>query len=358
MKKYIFIPIAILFLILGGCETDDGLVITSFKKISASTTHNTATITIQMAYTKSSRFINSNVPDVSQYGVYYSTTQAEPTGRDGMVVLQHEDSRRPDELTVEIDGLQPNTTYYYRVFVRNALNTLYSDTKRFTTQTGGSEHVLGSTIEDFIGTYNVSAYCLDEQRNVTWSNVKIFTKTYNSGEWVIVSGLNKGLDFEQALGQFDANNKAIRLYAAYYDQTNAYTFEGNDTLFVSSFYPLYISSNDIFVITDGAGYDGTGEAWLTFNSQGQLTLGGSEYPDSNGYKANGYAFLCSYLDTQQYYGWFYVYKDVVLTKISTTVAAPARLPSIHRSLVPRDCQRINDSFRLPKGVPFALPAGI
>ena len=65
-----------------------------------------------------------------------------------------------------------------------------------------------------------------------------------------------------------------------------------------------------------------GEAWLSFNSAGKLVMGGSNTADSNGRYANGYPF--AYYRNNNFGGWFSTYTDVVLTKTSSSVSAPAR----------------------------------
>jgi hypothetical protein len=333
MKRYIYIA-AIIISCLCSCERDDGLLITSFGDISVEAMCTTADITIQMEYT-SGYASNNDCPTIEQYGVYYSTTQTEPTGRDGSCIVEWEYGVRPNYMVLTLTDLQPNTTYYYRVFVRNSSGSLYSETKRFTTKESDGR---GYVIEDFIGTYNLNAWNVNTQRYETWGNIKIYTWTNSqtNSEWVAVSGLNGGYDFEVALGEYDATYKAIRLYSDYGFTSNTYKFEGNDTSFISFFFPIYVMRDGSGgeIISKGKGYQNKGEAWLTFNSQGQLILRGSEFPDSNGYVANGYVFGCYYAETYQFYGWWDVFMEVVLTKISSSVEAPAKQNSkkvnVHR----------------------------
>lgn len=333
MKRYIYIA-AIIISCLCSCERDDGLLITSFGDISVEAMYTTADITIQMEYTAGYASGN-DCPTIEQYGVYYSSTQREPTGRDGSCIEELEYNLKPNKLLITLTDLQPNTTYYYRVFVRNSLGTLYSETKRFTTKKSNGR---GYAIEDFIGTYSLNAWNVNTQKYETWGNIKIYTWTNSStnSEWVAVSGLNGGYDFEVALGEFDATYKAIRLYSDYGFTSNTYKFEGNDTSFISFFYPIYVmrDGSNSHLIRDGKGYQNKGEAWLTFNSQGQLILRGSEFPDSNGYVANGYVFACYYAETYEFCGWWDVFMEVVFTKISSSVEAPAKQNSkkvnVHR----------------------------
>lgn len=333
MKRYIYIA-AIIISCLCSCERDDGLLITSFGDISVEATCTTADITIQMEYTAGYASSNDS-PTIEQYGVYYSSTQREPTGRDGSYIAEWEYGVKPNKLLITLTDLQPNTTYYYRVFMRNSLGSLYSETKRFTTKESDGR---GYVIEDFIGTYSLNAWNVNTQKYETWGNIKIYTWTNSStnSEWVAVSGLNGGYDFEVALGEYDATYKAIRLYSDYGFTSNTYNFEGNDTAFISFFFPIYVmrDGSNSSLIRDGKGYQNKGEAWLTFNNQGQLTLRGSEFPDSNGYVANGYVFGCYYAETYEFYGWWHVFMEVVLTKISSSIEAPAKQNSkkvnVHR----------------------------
>ena len=61
---------------------------------------------------------------------------------------------------------------------------------------------------------------------------------------------------------------------------------------------------------------------------------GSEFPDSNGYVANGYVFACYNAETYDFHGWYHPYIEVKLTKISSSVEAPAKQNSkkvnVHR----------------------------
>ena len=87
-------------------------------------------------------------------------------------------------------------------------------------------------------------------------------------------------------------------------------------------------------INDGAGYDGCGEAWLTFNSAGKLKLGGSNTADSNGNYATGFVFRYFNASTDEYSGRFNVFIDVVLTKTSSNAAPAKKMPSDKRILSP------------------------
>lgn len=202
-----------------------------------------------------------------------------------------------------------------------------------TAASGGS--TLGSQVSDFVGTYSAKAFSVDDQKYYTWDNVTVstFNNTNTNTEWIQVAGLNGGMDYSWALGEFDANYKAVRLYSswAFSDQTFKITGTG-DTLFLAQFFATYVDKNDTkfsswHVIDDGNGYEGVGEAFMTFNAAGELVVGPAATADSEGYKANGYNFACIYADTWEKYGWYEAWVEVTLTKTSSTVNAPAKIRS-------------------------------
>ena len=242
-------------------------------------------------------------------------------------------------------------TYSYRAFATNSAGTAYGAVSTFTmsssSTSGGGESgggsggsgsggsggssTLGSSVSDFIGTYSFYGYDADKKQYVTWDDVTISTWT-NSGtntEWIKVAGLNEGYALEAALGEFDATNKAIRLYAYYYLSDYTYKLAGKgDTIFYSMFFPVYApkGSTTWELITDGAGYNGVGEAWLTFNSSGKLILGPSKTADSKGNYANGFNFVACYAEDNKLFTWYDTFIEVELTKVSSS-SAPARTPS-------------------------------
>lgn len=189
---------------------------------------------------------------------------------------------------------------------------------------------LGSQVSDFVGTYSASAYNVDLQKYESWNNVEIYTfnNSNTNSDWIAVSGLNAGYDY--AIGEFDATNKALKLYSDYTFTNATYTLEGKgDTTFISYFYPIFVNKTDDnfdswHVILYGNGYEGRGEAWLTFNSSGELVLGAAATTDTDGYYANGMNFACYYATTGNFYYWEYAYVEVTLTKTSSSVSAPKR----------------------------------
>lgn len=217
--------------------------------------------------------------------------------------------------------------YYDQAELKNGTFTV------ITAASGGS--TLGSQVSDFVGTYSARAFSVDDQKYYTWDNVTVstFNNTNTNTEWIQVAGLNGGLNYSWALGEFDANYKAVRLYSswAFSDQTFKLTGTG-DTLFLAQFFATYVDKNDTefsswHVIEDGNGYEGVGEAFMTFNAAGELVVGPAATADSEGYKANGYNFACIYADTRETLGWYADWVEVTLTKTSSTVNAPAKIRS-------------------------------
>lgn len=221
--------------------------------------------------------------------------------------------------------------YSYCAYATNSVGTVYGDVLSFTMGEaggGGSSSTLGASVSDFVGSYNCYAYEVDNQKYVSWGNVEIYTwiNSSTNTEWVAVSGLNGGYE-EVALGEFDASNKAIRLYSYYRFSNQQYTFEDKgDTLFYSMFVPTYTTKDGSTwkIIQDGAVYDDCGEAWLTFNTEGKVVLGPSKTPDSNGNYANGYTFASLYAENNKLYMWYSTYIEVELTK-ATSAASPAKI---------------------------------
>ena len=189
---------------------------------------------------------------------------------------------------------------------------------------------LGSQLSDFVGTWSVSAYNVNLQTYESWDNVEIYTFNHSAtnSEWIAIAGLNAGYDY--ALGEFDATNKALKLYSDYTFTNATYKLQGKgDTTFISYFYPTSVnktdnSFNSWHAINDGNGYEGRGEAWLTFDSSGRVVLGASNTADKYGYYANGMTFACFYADPSEFYSWESPYVEVTLTKTSSSVSTPAR----------------------------------
>ena len=199
---------------------------------------------------------------------------------------------------------------------------------------GGSFTVIkaakSQSVADFVGTYSLSAYNVNLQKYESWDNVEINTCTNSStnSEWIYVYGLNGGYDY--AVGEYDATNDVLRLYAGVTFTSATYNLDGKgDTLFVSYFSPINCDKSGLdnwHVVSDGNSYNNGGEAWLRFTSSGKLELGAASFADSNGQYANGYNFITYYAESNNFYSWDYAFIEVVLTKTSSSVSStPAKL---------------------------------
>lgn len=307
------------------------------------TTNGSATVTTKEAtnITSSSAQLNGNISSdggsvtISKRGFLLSLSSNPKIG-DSNIDNWAEDGKTGN-YGVTYSGLSDNTKYYFRAYAIVNNETVYGATKYFTTlASSGGGTTLGSKVEDFVGTYSARAYNVDEQKYETWDNVIIFTYLNGNGEeCVVVDGLNGGEGtggYAYAVGEYDTNYKAVRLYSSI-DVNKRLTFsDTGDTLFYAMFFPTYVEKTDntfatFHVIQNGNGDDGTGEAFLTFNSSGQVVLGPAATADSDGYKANGFSFVVLYDATNVVAGWWPTYVEVTLTKTSSSVSAPAKIKS-------------------------------
>lgn len=311
-----------------------GDVVTFTTDGSAKVTTNAATnITASSAKLNGSVTANGNNVSISKRGFLFSTSSNPTLGASG--VDNWETAGKTGTYSVTYTDLDANTRYYFRAYAIVNNETVYGATKYFTTlASSGGGTTLGSKVEDFVGTYSARAYNVDEQKYETWDNVIIFTYSNGNGEeWVAVDGLNGGEGtggYGYAVGEYDTNYKAVRLYSSR-GVNKRFTFsDTGDTLFFAVFYPTYVEKTDntfatFHAIQNGNGYNGSGEAFLTFNSSGQVVLGPAATADSDGYKANGFSFVLFYDATNVVAGWWPTYVEVTLTKTSSSVSAPAKI---------------------------------
>ena len=312
-------------------------------------TDGSATVTTKAAtnISSSSATLNGSVSvdgynvTISKRGFLLSNYTSNPTIGDSGVD-QWETTGKTGDYGVTYTGLQSNSRYYFRAYAIVNNETLYGSVRNFTTLSegggGGGTTTLGSKVSDFIGTYSAKAYSVDDQEYYTWDGVVIstFNNTNTNTEWIEVSGLNGGRAHAYALGEFDATQKAIRLYSewAFTDETYKLKNYG-DTLFISQFFPVYVEKNDptfanSHILRSGNGFEGTGEAFLTFNDEGKLVFGPASTPDSQGYYANGYDFACVYSDNWDHIlGWYEAFIEVTLTKTSSSASAPAKIQHVN-----------------------------
>jgi len=221
-----------------------------------------------------------------------------------------------------------DTYEYYAYYIKGG-QTYYGAIKTVT-KSGGGGSTNGVNVSDFVGTYSFYGYCVDQQKYLSWDGVKIYTfDNSNTGtQWVAVEGLCYGHSFITAMGEHDATNKAIRLYSGWAFTGRTFTSSSTgDTALYARFYPVYTSTTfePWHVIDDGAGYDGSGEGWLTFDSSGKLKFGGAATADSEGYRANGYDFGIYYKETNNWHGWLATFLEVEMTKTSNSTSSPAKV---------------------------------
>ncbi len=226
-------------------------------------------------------------------------------------------------------------TYTYCAFATNSVGIAYGSPSTFTmgskstTGGGGGGSSSQYSLSDFIGTYDCSAYNWDGDKNEQWSGVVIDTFSAKWSNGVYVEGLLWGYSYFTALGQYDETNQCIRLYDGWHFTDRSFIFTGSDTVYMASFFPVYASKSatNFNLISSGDGYEGCGEAWLTFDGNGKLCLGAAETADENGNYANGMVWRY-YLNEEPYtyMGRFSAYIDIELSKTSSSVSAPRRMP--------------------------------
>lgn len=219
-----------------------------------------------------------------------------------------------------LSELTSGTTYYVRAYATNSEGTNYSNNEISFIAEQSSV-----TLSDFLGVFSVSAFNEDTQQYETWTgtNIATWNNPNTNTTWVKVEGLMLGNGYEYiytALGEYDDEHNSIRLYAGWHFTSNSYHFYFNDNpdvLYYSSFVPIYQTTGTTWYYLDhGEGYENSGEAWLTMNSDGTISLGPSEYPDEHGRFANGFVFDYYKADDDSYSGHFNRYTDVKLTKTS------------------------------------------
>ena len=226
-------------------------------------------------------------------------------------------------LSGTFQSLSQATTYYYRMYYKIGTQYYYGTTVKSFRTTGSQSSTLGSQVSDFVGMYHASVYLPEIGNNWSWDTVKIYTyTTTNQEEKVCVEGLAGGYSVDVALGEFNATNKALQLHRGIFWADNTFTLQDKgDTAFFSVFYPIYFNSTSDYGLIDNIS---DGEAWLTFDSNGNVVLSPSNTADSEGHYANGYTFEWFYADNYNFFARDYLYTQLELTKFSSTVSAPAR----------------------------------
>ncbi len=256
--------------------------------------------------------VSDNGDPVTRRGVCWSTS-SNPTVSNSTTY----DGTGVGSFNSTLTGLSQNTTYYVRAYATNSQGTTYGAQKTFKTQAAR-----GSSLADFLGTYNVTTYNFDDSEWASWSGTKIMIMenlTLGSNA-VAITGMmyGAGYDFFRACGKYDPVNKCIRLYSGWGSTSTFYFSSDPNVEYNAYFYPVFASSSGSYYITTG-GYDGAnerGEAWLVFNSDGSLSLRGSNTPDENGRYANGFCFVYNNATSGERAGRFDMYTQVKMVKTS------------------------------------------
>ena len=254
-------------------------------------------------------------PTINDYSVYNSGTSAGP-------------------YSITTNWLSENTRYYFRGYIKVDGSYIYGNVKSFTTSA-----TLGSSIDDFVGSYSMYAYNRTNDSYQTINGISIYTfeNDNTNSTWIAVRGL-AGYSDQAALGQYDATNHAVKLYSGWRFNNDTYTMSSyyGDTLFRDIFYPVEYTSSGAYLMTTGNGYSGTAEAWLTFDNYGKLVLGPANTSDNNGHYANGFVFGCHYAmpNKTDICFWRHTFTNVQLTKQSNNApSAPSSKVRIEQSPV-------------------------
>lgn len=258
-------------------------------------------------------------PTINDYYVYNSGTSA-------------------GSYSITTNRLSENSKYYFRGYIKVDDTYIYGNVKSFTTLSESA--AWGSSIDDFVGSYSMYAYNRKEDSYQTINGISIYTFENNNtnSTWIAVRGL-AGYSDQAAIGQYDATFHAVKLYSGWYFNIDTYTMSSyyGDTLFRDIFYPVEYTSSGSYLMTDGKGYSGAAEAWLTFDDYGNLVLGPASTSDNNGRYANGFVFGCHYAmpNKTDLCFWRQTFTNVQLTKQSSYApAVPASTVRIEQSPVP------------------------
>ena len=203
--------------------------------------------------------------------------------------------------------------YTYRAYAVNSKGTAYGDSRSFTID---SNEPL--TLESVQGVYTFNGNNIDRDGEETiWPDLEIYSLTgIDNTPWIAIKGLYKGREEFVALGKFDPDKQAIRLFSGWHLLNLTFQFPNNDTLYYAYFRPVYWSEDESFLyyMYKGDGYDNSAEAWFTPEGKNLLVYGPAETPDVNGRFANAFCFIFhTYVDDVSV-GRFEAYNNVKLRK--------------------------------------------
>lgn len=216
-------------------------------------------------------------------------------------------------------SLNPSTQYYVRIYaVDTENNVYYSAVYPFTTkdEQGGS-----LTVNDFIGTYTLTAYSPWESKTVTWTDLQIIP--YN-GDTVVAVGFDDSEEL-RAVGIFDQGLQKVRFESEWYFE--AYQFNYNSQACVAQFMPAYYSSAEKKAYTlDSGGKFARGEICLKKSSGNTYNFVSCDGATFDNYYANGFIFDYYSLSDWSFVGSSNVYVNASMQQTSTTTnrALPAK----------------------------------
>ncbi len=131
MKK--ILPLIGLLLLLNACK-EEPVCIATINNVTINDIYgSSATLNATISYTNS----YGTHPTISEYGVYISATNKEPSSKDDIQKTKFESEyswEYLENMVFTITNLQPSTTYHVRPFLRNAVGTIEGEVHSFTTK--------------------------------------------------------------------------------------------------------------------------------------------------------------------------------------------------------------------------------
>lgn len=151
MKRYFLVYL--LAILLVGCR-DENVDITTISYVKVTPYSSSADISIYVANQNG----NQSAATITQYGVYLSNVNKNPTEKDKTYTIKQGDSQfsyKNQKCSFKIQGLANNTTYYIRPFIGNKYGVVTGKVSTFTTE--GSVNVItraATDIDKFSATLN------------------------------------------------------------------------------------------------------------------------------------------------------------------------------------------------------------
>ena len=156
MKRFIYAISLLCGLLLYGCKEDFTYYTLSIEQTTSNAAISSATIEADIVYRNQDGQVQySNVyefPTIEYYGVYYSTSNKNPGKNDKKVEIQNEKEtsypygyKKLRNIEVNITGLQANTGYYARMYVRNSYGEETGNVIEFTTNSSATVNTQSAT---------------------------------------------------------------------------------------------------------------------------------------------------------------------------------------------------------------------